>query len=497
MKKIITFTTPVCICLLFGCAFSPTQPELQNEFRYTVSRASPGANALAISLAIHRREAVDSIHLLAPPIYADNPWVEQTSLNFHALTITDAANRNIPCTLDSVAVGLYNSLRISFPCSDTLTTVRYIVTFNYIDTIPGPVPHLDNTAGYWQGAYVFTIPVTGTDIADIWRTPYDLSVTYNLDNTNVLYGDPLPTVYFRTPYELLFSTNALNGNVLAQGESNGQEYRFVGVADTGQISQSFLSKATQHMEILLQDIMSVFEPITAAPMSVFLGINNAGGLEGMYGFSIIMLCDDDSRGWFPMILAHETIHFWIGLRVGDYEDPWWKEGTTSYLGYVFALRNNLCTDYFITSRLLADLSGDAGVNTYALADPEVRKRIYASVDNCESLVYNKGAQVTMLMDRVIRETSGNTTSIIAILGEFVKKYDGRAFRRNEYISFIEKLSGSDVSDIFNTYVITKGAIPVPVLEENCTALINLGAFGSLSQRESSRSTKSREIPLRW
>lgn len=477
IKRIYTLTAFLCIGIFAGCALSPTQPELKNEFRYTVTLSSQKSDSIHVTLAIHIHGKNDSIHLLAPPLYADNPWLEQASNNFHNLLITDAHNNNIPYTLDSIAIGLHKSMKISFPCSDTLLRVSYTITLDYVTAGRGPIPYLDGTSGYWKGSYIFAIPFNSTGITDIWRTPYNFSVSYKLGITHSLHGDPLPTVYFRNSYELLFSTNTLNGEKIAQGRIGSQQFQFISAGEYNQMSPAMVSQAKLDCEIILKDITTVFNPITSAPMSVLLAIDSAGGLEGMYAFSIIPLNEDDSNGWFQMVLAHEIIHFWIGLRVGEYEDPWWKEGTTTYLGYLFAIRNKLSTDYFITKYLLADLSGDECVNKYALADPVVRKLIYADVDNCETLVYYKGAQVTMLIDRKIREESGESTSIDKILGEFVKAYDGKAFYRQEYISFIKEMSGADISDIVEKYVITSGTIPDSVLNENCNALISMEAFG--------------------
>ncbi len=493
LLKIYSLLTTFCICLITGCAYSPSD----NAFEYTVNLSAVENDSIFITLKIHVNEGDESLQFLAPPVYSDNPWLEQKSAGFHDLKVTGQSGNNITVSLDSVTVGLHKCLRISFPCNDTIISVRYTITFDYVDTIYGPFPFLENNRGYWQGGHIFLLPYTTNDLADIWRTPYNFSVTYNTATGQTLHGDPLPTVFFSNVYELMFSTNALNADVLALGKGGRQRFRFVTLAESNQIDPLLLNEAVRSCQILLEDITSIFEPITATPLSVIFGINNAGGLEGMYAFSIINPFENDIKGWFPMILAHETIHAWIGLRVGDYEDPWWKEGTTSYLGYLFALRNNLCSDYFITNKLLADLSGDPSVHKYALADPEVRKRIYADVDNCESLVYDKGAQVTMLFDRKIREESGECTSIDEILGDFAEEYNGRAFYRQEYIAFIKEKSGVDISDIVSQYVITTGVIPDSVLQENCNALIAMGAFGDTTVPVGTAIIDEPFTPRRW
>ncbi len=495
MKNIFKVYCTVIVCFLLGCAVLPTQPELKNRYIYTVYIPSMDVDSLRVELEIHVHEATDSIHLLAPPIYADNPRLVPSAPNFLDLSITDCSYNNIVYNSEIMEIGLYNSLAIAIPAKGPIIRISYTVKFLYADKWSVPTPFINNKTGYIRGSYLFAIPYDNNnpDMVNIWRTPYDISVHYSLGSGISLYGDPTPTVTYTTPYQLLFSTNGINGEVLAQG----RQYRFISLVDTNKMTPVLITKAKQYCETLLQDITSVFGPVCASPMSILFGINYGGGLEGMYAFSMINLDIDETKGWFPVVMAHEIIHFQVGLRVGDYEDPWWKEGTTSYLGYLFTLRNNLCTDHFINNKLLADLSTDIGVNTFALSDPLVRHYIYASEKNCESLVYDKGAQVTMLMDRKIRAVSGGSSSIDKILGEFVKTYDGKAFYRQEYMSFIKQLSGADVSDIFDKYVFTIGAIPDSVLKENCNALIGMGAFGDSITIVHGPQEISEYTPMRW
>jgi predicted metalloprotease with PDZ domain len=346
---------------------------------------------------------------------------------------------------------------------------------------------------------VFGIPYDrgAATTVSLWRSQYNLSVTYVLGTNSVLYGDPLPTVSFTSPYELLFSTNALNGNLLAQGTAAGQDYRFVATGGPTAMTPARVAVAQKQYERILTDIIPLFGTIEQAPITVIFGINTSGGLEGMYAFSIIDSRDLVLDEWFTMILAHETIHFWCGLRTGDYEDPWWKEGTTSYLGYLVAARCSLTTDLFIARFLLDNFSNDPGIQTYALADPAIREKIFTPGDNCSNLVYHKGAQVTMLLDRAVRDASNNSMSIDRIIGDFTREHSGTAFRRQEYINYIRKKSGADISDIVDRYVLKAGAIPETILRENCSALIAMRAFGNHILSLPQKPVRSAGYPLHW
>jgi hypothetical protein len=255
-----------------------------------------------------------------------------------------------------------------------------------------------------------------------------------------------------------------------------QKFRFV-YASEQTADDSLLNKAYTQLEIVLEDITDIFGTLGNNPLTVILGVNKISAVEGTFAFNTLDPTPNDTKGWYGVILAHEAIHCWVGIRVGEYDDPWWKEGTTNYLGYLVALRNNLSTDYFITYMLCKDLSNDPWVQSLALSDPEVRSRIFAPEDDCGVLVYYKGAQVNMLLDRKIREESNQESSLDRVLGIFTKEFNGRAFRRGEYLSFIEAHTGVDVSDIFYEFVDAAGVIPDSVLRDNSEALRDMGAFG--------------------
>jgi predicted metalloprotease with PDZ domain len=94
------------------------------------------------------------------------------------------------------------------------------------------------------------------------------------------------------------------------------------------------------------------------------------------------------------------------------------------------------------------------------------------------LVYVKGAQVCMLMDRRIREASGGHWTLDVLLGILTKNFKGRAFYRNDFLGLIQSLSGANIDDIFSRYVDTPGLIPDSVLHENWARMKEIGAFDS-------------------
>lgn len=468
--------TLLCSMLFLLCSQNPVEPEKEQSFFYNINVPKMGLDSLHIILRIRVGNLEDSIHLLIPPVYADNPFPVQTSSNVHNVKLSGTCGNTIPFTSDTVLIETYKHLSLSFPSIDTLFTFEYDVTFNYFDTLGRPLPFFNSDYGFIQGAYLFAIPFEKEDLTSIWRTEKNLSVHYTINSALNFYGDPLPQTNFNTPYELLFSTSAINADLLYEGEGGKQKFRFVYAAKKT-ADDSLLQKAYAQLEIILDDVTGIFGTLGNNYLTVILGVNKISAQEGTYAFNALDPTPNETKGWYGVILAHEAVHCWVGIRVGEYDDPWWKEGTTNYLGYLFALRNNLSTDFFITNMLCRDLSDDKWVRSLALSDPEVRSRIFAPIDDCGFLVYYKGAQVNMLLDRKIREGSSKTSSLDKVLGAFTNEFDGRAFRRQEYLTYIKSQTGVDVSDIFDIYVDAPGPIPVSVLKDNSAALIDMGAFG--------------------
>jgi hypothetical protein len=457
-------------------------PEEKGALTYTVVIPSLGLDSLHIELQIQDWEGGDSVRLLAPPVYADNPVLEQTGNNFCNLQIEQLAGSPVVYSFDSVRVGLYNSLSVAFHREHLPVLVSYDIKFQYNDSTRMPVPRIGDQAGYLQGNYLFMIPYKSTETVDIWRDNFQIIVRYLPGASVPFNGDPTSQSYYRNSYELMFSNCALGGTLQIQGLSGGQAFRFVGLSQNDSISLSLYQSTADNMGLLLEDISPIFGIIREAPITVIFGVNSAGGLEGMYSFSMRDPRENDSLGATNMIMAHEILHSWIGVRVGDYDDPWWKEGTTNYLGFLIAKRNNLITQAYLDSCLLADLSLDSNVAVYSLSDATVRDHLFNRSrpgDWMLNLVYTKGAQVNMLLDRRIRSASLNLTSLDKVLGSFVSLYDGTAFTRNEYLTYIRENSGAEVGDLFQEYVDKSGAIPDSVLLDNYIWLAQTGAFGEV------------------
>ncbi len=496
-KKILNalcplFILPVLAISLFlvSCEPSLTLPQEPQDptLQYEVHIPTMSLDSVFVRVKIDNWPKGDSIRLLAPPIYADNPPLVQTGQNFCHAQVLDSLNNPIPFHSDSFVVGEIKSLVIHAPYTKK-AIVEYYVKFNYKADDAYyymPVPFIGEHTGYLQGSYLFMIPYFFSGTAHIWRDPIPLTVSYALGNEVKIFGDSPNKAEFATTYQLMFSTSALlkqsvvSTQLLFEGTAANQKYRCVNIDVNKTFSQPLLNTVENSFKTLLDDLIPKFGTLSGPPVTIITGINNKIGLEGMYAFNCKDFHENDPNGTTAICLAHEVVHAWVGIRVGDYQDPWWKEGTTSYLGLLLPKKNGLSTLPTVTNTLLDSLAGTGNASTYALSDPVIRSILFSGKD-IGHLVYGKGAQVSMLLDRKIRESTKGAVTLISILSEFLKEFDGKSFYRNEYVTYLNTKGLCDVSDIFSTYVDRPGPIPASVLRDNFNALLSSGAFGDTLQ----------------
>lgn len=441
----------------------------------------------------------DSIRFIAPPIYADNPILRSKSANFRNLQVRDANGGLLIPGFDSIALGEHFALRFTLAAQEGPVQIDYDVGFDY-DTlsnslVPAPAFHGDN--GFLLGNYVFIVPLRSLELSRIWRDRWNIRLGYTLDPSVQMMGDPQQNGAFRNSYELLFSMSAFGGRELWQSSVLGQQCRLMTILSA---PPAKFDSILPSINAIATEVIPAFGRAGDTPLTAILGsIRAPGGLEGTWAYSVLSPWEEDSMGVFNMVLAHEMIHAWVGVRVGDYDDPWWKEGTANYLGFAVARQLGLCSDAYIQQVLLWDLSNDLATTTRALSDEYVRVHIFSpdSLTNCGLLAYIKGAQVSMLLDRRIREASNGGSTLLSLVGRFCRIHSGGAFGRSDYTTFLEQ-TGAPVSDIFLDYVDKPGVIPNSVLLENYQALVQMGAFSANAKPASSnikRLGKVRRFPF--
>jgi predicted metalloprotease with PDZ domain len=148
--------------------------------------------------------------------------------------------------------------------------------------------------------------------------------------------------------------------------------------------------------------------------------------------------------------VHEIAHTFVGVHHSDLEDPWWKEGLTNYLGNLLALQAGLIGDTVFANEMLTVRDTFPAVERYALSSPFVRSHLFPVMDsafveppvpeNYIALVYGKGGQASMILDRYILEHSGGKRSVFDLVRDVVASY-GPAFRRADLVASVDRLTG--------------------------------------------------------
>lgn len=469
-----------CLLALLACACTqipddPLEPARAAAVEYTVLLPSMPLDSVHVRVTV--QSWPDSVvTFLLPPAYADNPLPRARVVPIRNIRVRAGADTTF--VVDTAATGLFRTARIAFRSAAFPAELEYDVFMEYEPRWGLPLPGVAAAAGYLQGTYLFAVPVGAGEpsLAAWWRRSWDMRVTFDVGEGVAFHGNPVPHSYPRTAYELLFATVAMGGEEISSGSAAGQPFRFVNLRDTV-YDPAMKARLASRFAALTGDIVPLFGTLDW-PLTVILGVNTGGGLEGTYAFSVIAPSWADSGGVFDMVCAHELLHCWIGVRTGELDMAWWKEATTNYLGYLVSARQGQTSDGLLSWAMTVDLTDSADVRDYPLSSSRVREFLYDSAQGMANLVYTKGAQVCMLMDLRIRTASAGRQALDTLVARFCRTWDGRAFTRDDYMAYLESNSGADLDAFFAQYVDAPGAVPQPVLVSAFDSLRTMGAFGA-------------------
>ena len=475
-----------CVAVIFISCSDDTPPPYTPPYSYTVLPLKKSDTTITVSIFI-KDQSGDSITFLLPPIYADNPLLVPLSPPVVDISVTKTYGESVAYTLGSQYFDQFTIQTITFANSDSIHTLTYEVYPHFPDTSI-LAPSIAPSGGYMQGNYLFALPYNNEDLGDLWRLPNNYDVNYHLPPNATLFGDPAKGWSGKSFYQLLFSSSLLNAKLLTSGTVGDQHYSIV-----SPIESTFpnIPAAKTAFEGIMATLHKSFTPFSTQPISIFFDLNRSGGLEGTFAFSIQSdLYTTASPSIFNMILAHEAVHWWIGVYMGDIDDPWWKEGTTNYLGYLFSGRAGFTLYSDIANELLYDYSSDPIIAATPLSDPSLRYTLYNDLENLTyyRLVYGKGAQVSMMLDAEIRSFTLGETRLEDALALLTKRHWKSAFSRQEYLSAIEEVSGYDATVFFATYVDASGVIPAPLLESALATITKYEKFNATASLQKTRAT---------
>ncbi len=485
IKIIQRFPRAILALSLAACLASLSTPVAGASNRllfYTVTFYTMRGDGISVEL-IYNDEPRDEYIFYSVPSWFENPLYPTMRDPLVKISVRDVCGSYLPVTFEPYING---TQRFRFPHGDGGPyQIFYLLDFSGFDPEDidaGPLPHLTDIDGFLYGNYLFVYPATEDILAEDFRTrDYEIRVLFrNGDNMRLLSVPP--KVNPATPYELIFFQLYLGDNQIYQGIAAGISYDLVfhHHLPTAEEFDYFHSALPEQ----IAEVVGFFGGPCVS--NVFLTIsadNSFSGMEGTNGFSLEFpngLIDfSDLYNPFTQVIAeiihHETIHLWIGVRLGELEDPWFKEGLTTYLGLLLAMESGFVTEEYFRNSIVNDQSGNPVVEHIALSDPQLRIRLFDDI-LWSNLVYVKGAQVAFLLDLAIRNATGNEKTLRDVLLYLWSRFAPGAFNREEFLEGIDHSSGFDARLFFQRFIDTPGAFSVEELERAVHMAREYGMF---------------------
>ncbi|MBW8889624.1 MAG: hypothetical protein JF616_17855 [Fibrobacteres bacterium] len=459
--------------VLTGCLFETSTPDplTAHTLAYRLE-AGPG-HACRISVRIDAWPPGAPKLFQAPVYYADNPVLPVPGLRASDLDVRDASGRKLAAR-DSVSGTPADGNLILLPEAARVFSYAVDLAPSDPDRFGLPAPGLAPGVDAIDGAYFFVLPVVEEGVAARWRAPMRLSLDIAAPGRSLVGSDPHRDL--DDPYELMFLRAVLDPLRMLTVPIRGHQLTFYAASDSA-FDMPLLSEIFANCLGAVEDSLM---PLTVS--NYFLGeFPTFSGIEGIQGY------------WFkadgyqlPQVHTHELIHTFVGIYHGDLEDPWWKEGMTNYLGLLLPLQVGFINDSIFAATALADLGGKAAVRDLPLSSPAIRTRLFLPLDSAwtdpqdplgfPDLVYGKGAQASMILDRWILEHSGGRKSVYDLVRALVR-LPTPGFTRSQFVAATESVAGAPAESFLASLLDQPGAFPPDSLRATYLALRAMGRFG--------------------
>lgn len=197
-------------------------------------------------------------------------------------------------------------------------------------------------------------------------------------------------------------------------------------------------------------------------LTVNVGIDRAGGGETSPGVVSLLVTREPAHGFYDWKLAllHETMHLWntASFRHGSTSEAWFAEGAAEFYAMQAAARMDLLDD---TSAVrVASTAARLYQDAMARA-PVTPMQAGANLTANHAVVHFGGWMTTLMMDRLIRERTGNTRSMDDVMRWLLANHDRdtKAYRTVDIARAMREATGQDLTELFARHVM--GRLPVP------------------------------------
>ncbi|MDZ7635681.1 MAG: hypothetical protein U5L72_15115 [Bacteroidales bacterium] len=408
----------------------------------------------------------DSILLKMPVWTPGYYWIQNYPKNLSRLEIRDAAGQTRAFRKTSknawqVATGGAGSLTASW--------VVYGNSHSVAD------PFIDTTHAFIVPAALFLYPAEGL------QSPSEVSFDLYPGWTTISTGlDPVPgkeRTYSASSYDVLFDSPVLAGNQEVMTFAVNSVPHHIAVLNPGKYDRETLKRDYSKV---VESAVSIIGEMPYNHYTFLIMGKGMGGLEHLNSMAVFTGREEGNihpserrsfNGWMKFI-AHEFFHLYniktirpIALGPFDYDREnytnmlWVSEGFTVYYEHIIMNRAGFMTP----DEMLESLSGSitayesipgSRVQSATLSSFDTWINFFSRSENSRNTTisyYDKGCGLGLLLDLMIRQSTGNRKSLDDVMRALYYDYHkglGRGFTDEEFRTECETVAGTDLGDIF-------------------------------------------------
>ncbi len=435
-------------CLFQTQVIEPTSPHL--HYRLRVSPGAPSQAEVTITFLAWPQSKAKTF--LLPSYYADNPVWPVPGLDVSSINMRDAQGK----ALSSESVPSFGFAGdTSQPLGPTVTLPNSTETWSYqldLDTLAPSrlglaIPNLLPGLQLLDGANLFALPILASpqniQAAEIWREPMEIDVKVEIPDGQASLGMAVHEK-LSSPYELMFLRSVV-------GRPRQVEKRLMLQRGLTPVTVFATTSDTVNLQTLADSLpryLTLVEDMFGPLPSPFLAIGEVGGLGGLEGRHGYWFGTPYAN--YPEVHLHELIHLWVGIICGDRDQPWFKEGVTTYLGQWLTVRGGWMTLDAWQAYMEGQAQDTLGpVAEVALTNLNSRLNYYRPLnhdylDGISSpwyqLVYGKGPQAALLIDAYMLEASQGQVGLPDLVRNLYEHHRP-GFTRIEMVASMKALTG--------------------------------------------------------
>ncbi len=444
-----------CVVLLGVASVEAGTPTLG----YHVRVDDLSSRTLHVTLRVSGLDG-DSFVLHGVPVYMDNPTVaaaDSAVRDLHARADTGRALRVEPIgTTDG-----HPAWRVQAG-GDAVISYDLFVDFResrQTRDYPILTPYMTPEQAWLYGNSLFCFPQLGEDVRTSANQPADITVSF--EHPGIPLAGVTDAVHLASIYQLMSIQFGLGAFGSTAGSARGIEF-----AVLNRDSDDFTTdEHTCLVDMTRRIIRAEVDFFGGAPFRRFSVLyyrtDGIGGLEGSNAFQCYatnsLALTDTTAGRtraFYSVAVHELFHTWNPVYVTATEDPWIKEGVTSYYHLVLGGRLGYLTPADIAESLApyaAELASNPLVCEIALTDPRLWTQEYDSED-WRRVTYERGMVTALLLDVHIREATGNEHSLDDVMAYLTALYTNRGYDHDQLLDAIREATGADPTVFFERRV---------------------------------------------